>query len=151
MKLICREFFYEAKIKLICREFFYFIEYSVSVQKVLNYVFQNFPTLQEIILTLINVIKECCQSLSYFSNILVQPNGILCSERMVTCSCRLQIQCIFVILKEVHSLPFVYCCPSNFVSILNKVGDRILELQCLYGLKKWRQKICPRKSVIKWD
>ena len=44
----------------------------------------------------------------------------------------------FVILEEVHGLPFVYYCPSDFVSIHNEVGDTILELQRLYGLRKLR-------------
>lgn len=58
---------YEVKIKLVCREefltFFHFVGFSVSVQKkLLNYAFQNFPTLKKIPLTLRNVNKECCHS-----------------------------------------------------------------------------------------
>ena len=43
-----------------------------------------------------------------------------------------------VILDELHDLPFVDCCPSDFVSVHNEVGDRIPELQYLYGLRKLR-------------
>ena len=43
-----------------------------------------------------------------------------------------------VIVEEVLGLPFVYHCLFDFVSVHNEVGDRILDLQRLYGLRKLR-------------
>ena len=41
-----------------------------------------------------------------------------------------------VTMEEVLGLPFVDCCPSDFGSVHNEVGDRVLDLQGLYGLRK---------------
>lgn len=43
-----------------------------------------------------------------------------------------------VTVEEVLGLPFVDCCPSDFGSVHNEVGDRVLDLQRLYGLRKLR-------------